>query len=449
MQLRFSHTRRAQLSAVGALAGLVALAACGVSPAAPAPAGAPAKTMQGPLRYRTWWAPTTAAHQTWWDFVKPDFEARFPGASLELEFVPFGEMFEKFVASVVGGDVPDAMHSSIVWGRDFWDQGALEDLSPYVARDASLAADKFIPAALFYNQAAKRVFGIPHEGPDANILYYNADHFRAVGLDPAPRAVDGWTWDDFLQATTRLTRPGGSGGERSGFLVPSVGLPEFAAWLYAQGATFYTKEETGVAFDNERGESVLQLYLDLVRRTGPPPEGVGRDLFLQGRVSILFANLFMIGDLRLPAVKPAFDWGVMAFPKGPLGQRRPNNVFVNMDVVPKASKRKDAAAAWLGYYAGLETGRERMRRIGRLNPRKAFYDSAEFKEAVADQAQTGRIPDLNAVGNAYPYLRFTEVTRDAKPFFTDALENRRSPKEAVREAARAANAVLAQLPKPG
>ena len=157
----------------------------------------------------------------------------------------------------------------------------------------------------------------------------------------------------------------------------------------------------------------------------------------------------MIGDLRLPAVRPAFDWGVMAFPKGPLGRSRSTNVFVNMDLVPKGSKRKDAAAAWLTYYAGLEMGRERMRRIGRLNPRKAFYDSAEFKEAVADQAQTGRIPDLNAVGNAYPFLRFTEVTRDARPYFTDALESRRSPKDAVREAARAANAVLGALPKAG
>jgi multiple sugar transport system substrate-binding protein len=435
------------LGAAGSV-GAAALAACGVSPAAPDAGGAGPAALKGTLRYRTWWAPTSAAHQTWWDFVKPDFETRFAGATLDLEFVPFGEMFDKFVASAAAGDVPDALHSSIVWARDFWDQGALEELSPYVARDASLAADKFIPAALHYNQAAKKVFGIPHEGPDANILYYNADHFRAVGLDPAPGAVEKWVWDDVLQAATRLTRPGAAGGaERTGFLVPNVGLPEFAAWVYTQGATFYTKEETGVGFDNERGESVLQLYLDLLRRAGPPPAGVGRDLFLQGQVSILFANLFMIGDLRLPAVRPAFDWGVMAFPKGPLGRSRSTNVFVNMDLVPRGSKRKDAAAAWLTYYAGLEMGRERMRRIGRLNPRKAFYDSAEFKEAVADQAQTGRIPDLASVGNAYPYLRFTEVTRDAQPYFAEALAGKRSPKEAVREAARAANGILGRLPQ--
>jgi ABC-type glycerol-3-phosphate transport system substrate-binding protein len=157
--------------------------------------------------------------------------------------------------------------------------------------------------------------------------------------------------------------------------------------------------------------------------------------------------MFMIGDLRLPAVRPAFDWGVMAFPRGPLGRRRSTNVFVNMDVVPRASRRKDAAAAWLAYYTGLEMGRERMRRIGRLNPRKAFYDSAEFKEATAEQAQTGRIPDLASVGNPYPYLRFTEVTRDARPFFAESIEGKRSPREAVREAARAANAILGTLPR--
>jgi hypothetical protein len=79
--------------------------------------------------------------------------------------------------------------------------------------------------------------------------------------------------------------------------------------------------------------------------------------------------------------------------------------------------------------------------------RKPFYDSAEFKEAAADRGQTGRIPDLASVGNAYPYLRFTEVTRDAQHFIAEAPAGNRCPKEAVRETARPANAIQGRLPR--
>ena len=195
------------------------------------------------------------------------------------------------------------------------------------------------------------------------------------------------------------------------------------------------------------GSGVGAAVLAASRDPGRAGRGWRQPLGPEGDAALPHLNLFMIGDLRLPAVRPAFDWGVMAFPRGPLGKARSTNVFVNMDLVPKGSKRKDAAAVWLNHYAGLEMGRERMHRIGRLSPRKAFYDSAEFKEAVSEQAQTGRIPDLASVGNAYPYLRFTEVTRDAQPFFAEALAGKRSPKDAAREAARAANAILGKLPQ--
>jgi hypothetical protein len=57
----------------------------------------------------------------------------------------------------------------------------------------------------------------------------------------------------------------------------------------------------------------------------------------------------------------------------------------------------------------------------------------------------GRIHDLASVGNACPHLRFTELTRDARPFVIEALEGKRSPKEAVREAVRAASTNLGKL----
>jgi multiple sugar transport system substrate-binding protein len=191
-------TRRHLMTAgLAAASGLVA-AACGV----PSPDAA---AVSGPLIYRTWWTPSTPPEKTWWEFVKPDFEAKHPGATLELEFIEFGQAYEKFVTSMAGGSLPDVMHGQTGYARDIWDLGALEDLSPFIAKTPSLAMSNFIPASLFYNQIGGKVYGIPHEGPDATILFYNAAHLESVGLDASPTAVDAWSWDDLVQATTKLT----------------------------------------------------------------------------------------------------------------------------------------------------------------------------------------------------------------------------------------------------
>jgi multiple sugar transport system substrate-binding protein len=436
--VRGPRTRRTLFASAAGASGAL-LAACGPG----TPAGPPAPVRQGTLVYRTWWAPSTEAHKTWWEFVKPDFEAKHPGVTLTLEFFEFGAAYEKFAASLAANDLPDAMHSSTVWGRDFWNLGALEELSPYVARTPALAMDKFIPAALFYNQAGGKVYGIPHEGPDASLFFYNASHFAAAGLDPAPRAVDRWTWDDLVQAASRLTRRGAE-GERVGLALPPLGVRPLATWLHTQGGSFYTREQTGVGFDNERGESVVQHYLDLRSRAGPPPAGVHRDLFLQGQASIIYANLFLIGDFKLPALKPAFDWGVLPFPKGPQGPAPAAATFVNMDVVPKGGKRKDLAHTWLTYYTGLEMGRARLRLIGRANPRKEFYDTPEFKAEVAAHPQAARIPEMAAVGAMIPFLRATEIGKEVEPVLVEAGEGKRGPREALREAARLANQILSR-----
>ena len=134
----------------------------------------------------------------------------------------------------------------------------------------------------------------------------------------------------------------------------------------------------------------------------------------------------------------------MAFPKGPQGATQATAAFVNMDVVPKGSKRKDLAHTWLTYYTGLEMGRARLRLIGRANPRKEFYDTPEFKAEVAAHPQAARIPEMAAVGTVIPFLRATEVGKEVEPVLVEAGEGKRGPREALREAARLANQILSR-----
>src|SRR5690242_5367135 len=100
-------TRRTHLlvAATASAAGLL-VAACGrrgTSETAPSTTKA---ALTGTLRYRTWWAPSSPPEKTWWEFVKPDFEAKHPGATLDLEFIDASQAYQKFVTSMASGDLP-------------------------------------------------------------------------------------------------------------------------------------------------------------------------------------------------------------------------------------------------------------------------------------------------------------------------------------------------------
>ncbi|CAA9274399.1 MAG: hypothetical protein AVDCRST_MAG77-3342 [uncultured Chloroflexi bacterium] len=419
-------------------------AACGTASQSGSTPPAGRQALQGTLVYRTWWTPAMEPHRTWWEFVKSDFEAKHPGVTFTLEIVPIPQAFEKFVTSAAAGDVPDVYHASVSYGRDLWDMGGLDDLSPYISKTPALALDNFIPQSLTYNRVGNKVFGIPHEGPDGTLLLYNVSHFQAAGLDPSPKAVDAWTWDTFTQAAAKLTRRGEGGNDRVGFATAALTMNHFGAWLYSQDGSFYNKDQTAATFDNERGESVLNQYVTLNNRIGPRLQGAAVDLWQQGHASIYTANMFRVGALREQSLRPSFDWNVMAIPKGPLGKSPATNIFVNMDTMPKLGKHKDLAQAWLTYYTGLEMARARMRIVGQPNPRKDFFETPEFKQVAAAHPQSARIPQLSTVGGPNTFNRSTETVRDVEPILRDAADGKRTARDAIREAARVANRILAQ-----
>ena len=124
----------------------------------------------------------------WQDFLKEDFEAKNPGLKLKYVEVPFGgEFVQKVVAAHAAGSSADAVRSSVVWGRDFWDLGILQPLNPLIATDPEMSMDHYMPGALTYNQKEGEIYGIPVEGPDSYTLNYDKTLFLEAGIDPSFR----------------------------------------------------------------------------------------------------------------------------------------------------------------------------------------------------------------------------------------------------------------------
>ena len=161
------------------------------------------KEVTGTIEYWDWWNPTSGIEtKNWFEWLKADFEAQNPAAKIEFQFVPFGnEYVQKFQAAAAAGNPPDIMHSSIVWGRDFFDLGTLDTFNDFIKTDPEMAMNKFLDGALFYNQKEGKIYGIPMEGPDSRVLFWDKaallDRFSNTFDGNDPEGVAACVTDDF------------------------------------------------------------------------------------------------------------------------------------------------------------------------------------------------------------------------------------------------------------
>src|SRR5205823_6033935 len=193
-----------------------------------------------------------------------------PGAQLDMEYVPFGDYWKKYLTGVAANDVPDAMHTSVAWARDLFDLGTLATLNDDLRGAPDMSPDLLMPYTIRFSKAGDKFFGYPWEGPDASGgLFYNTGLFKEAGIDPAYEKVRNWTWDDLTQNAVKLTKRSGDDVQVAGFLVRNLNAADFAAGVYSQGGKFYRDDDSQreAAFADEgRGAKVVQQQLDLLNK---------------------------------------------------------------------------------------------------------------------------------------------------------------------------------------
>lgn len=428
------------------------LAACG----APATGGgAPtAKKVSGALTYMDWRLGGSPLDEQFYKAVSDGFVAKNPEVKFEQLQTAFGTPYlEKIVSMTAGGTPPDVIFSSIVWGRDLWSDGLLEDLGPYIARTPSVAANQYVDAAHIYDSWKGKTFGIPHVGPDFNVFYVNRSLLNEVGIASTDDALAKWTWDDLTAAHPKLLRRGGDGKlTRPGVIYnPAVNITNFAVLLMSNGGEFYNKDRSAVAFNDAKGRQVMQLKSDLHNKHKTDEElPAGMDIynkaFPEGGVPIMFAGSWNQRNfLSNPAVLSQ-DYTMINIPRGPSGSKQATVAWTNMNVMAKTSKNKDAAWAFIEHYSSLPVAIQQYEIWKQVSPRKDFSDSAAWKEAAKKYPSYTNFGKIAATGGAYPYIKFNDISTALSPLVKEAaIDGKRSVSDAVTEMERLANQILATV----
>jgi multiple sugar transport system substrate-binding protein len=149
------------------------------------------------------WMPWSA-HNQWltptYEQVAAGFSEQHPQTRLTLLPVPDGWLakLKTMIAAGTPPDVSDVHHGGQV--RDLGPSGQVIDLSPFLKRDAyPKSYVGWEPYRWLHKQ-----YGVPW-ALQSTAIFYNKALFDQAGV---AYPSDRWTWDDFVDAARRLTKPG-------------------------------------------------------------------------------------------------------------------------------------------------------------------------------------------------------------------------------------------------
>ncbi len=132
------------------------------------------------------------------------FERENPDIQVRVDIVGWGQYWQKMKTATVTNTAQDVWLMSPAYLEQYASAGHLMDLMPFVKADPTFKEDDYFPHAFdAYSYAGQgedlrpvkfgqgKLFGFTRDY-NGSILYYNRDHFDALGLAYPDET---WTWD--------------------------------------------------------------------------------------------------------------------------------------------------------------------------------------------------------------------------------------------------------------
>ncbi|MFD2094158.1 ABC transporter substrate-binding protein [Blastococcus deserti] len=248
--------------------------------------------------------------------VVEQFEEAHPGVTVKVETFPFAQYRDKMLVAMKGGTGPDVMTLDQVWTPEFAAAGLIAPLDDRIGESDVIKEDDFFEGAWQSNQYDDQMWGVPLNFDVWEQMYYNADLFRAAGLDPdnPPK-----TWSEWNDAAAKLNQPPNSFGigligckdETSSVLTDS--------FIFSNGGEIL--DESGdVVFDSPENVEAFEQYQTLLQYSPAGSAGACEqdvvNQFTAGKAAMILDGSWQQDTMKNAA---QFDWRI-ALPPAPDGK---------------------------------------------------------------------------------------------------------------------------------
>ncbi|MDF1664268.1 MAG: extracellular solute-binding protein, partial [Planctomycetota bacterium] len=181
------------------------------------------------LRFMFWGDP--AEVQTVRYYIN-EFQKETPGVTVDLIHQPSGVYRDNLRIRMIGQDAPDVMYLGLEDFAGFAEDGYLEPLDTFIAKDKEFKPDDFYGKIYEQFRYRGKLYGVAKDFATL-VLYYNKDLFDKWEV-PYPKPD--WTWDEFLETSKKLTHTGTPGGTKDEYgMVLETWTGQWLPWVWQNG----------------------------------------------------------------------------------------------------------------------------------------------------------------------------------------------------------------------
>jgi len=394
-------TRRTFLSVAALAAAPMGLAGCGgfTQQQDPEPTSSGSQAAQT-LTFTTWGTDNelSALRKT-----IERFEAANSGATVELNAVPYEQMFTNIDAQLQSNTAPDIFRVPYYTFGSYAGQGQLLDLGPLLEDDFQ---DRFTPQAWAAVQNEKSPFGVPHH-TDTSAILYNKDMFDAAGITSVPTTLEGaWTWEELEQVALQLRESLPAEKYPMAYNWQGNGVTRWLSWLFQADGRFLEEDLVTPAIDSDAGRAAVEFTSSFFTRNLVPQNDsvksttYASDIWYSETVAMTWAGAFLIPDA---ASTLEFNWGATYAPRN---KRGGSDFGGNALVATADTKVPELAASFLEFVTQEESMRDFCEAASLLPTRQdlvesgiTFTDRPELSEVFIGQASVVQPSDSGQVAS--------------------------------------------------
>ncbi|MEF3305647.1 ABC transporter substrate-binding protein [Paenibacillus sp. GYB003] len=342
---------------------------------------------------------------------------------------------EKLQVQAAAKKLPDVVSNGLLYTRFANDVMRAVPLDPFIKRDGYDISD-FFPTMLNLgkNEQGQQI-GMPY-GISTPILYYNADQFKAAGLDPDKPPQ---TWEEFTQVAKQLTRDGRYGAS----------VPIDFGWLYqavmqTYGGSMMSADGKMVGLDSEASVNAVQTIVDMVNKDKSMPllqQIQTFDAMAKGNVSMLVNTTAGISMIK-PTAK--FELRTAPFPTYG-GKRVVPAGGANLMLFSADKAKQEAAWDFIKFMIDPKQSVKISTSTGYMVSRKKALDDPDMQKFLTDNPvykATYEQVDVMVPWFNFPGTGGTRVQKIISDQIQAALQGQKTPKDAMKEAAKQANALI-------
>lgn len=362
--------------------------------------------------------------------VIPAFERTHPNIKVQNVTIPYDSLRQKLLAATAGGELPDVLRSDIIWVPEFAQLGVYVRLDRQL-RDFRKLAKLMFPGPLSTNRWKGGYYGLPLD-TNTRVLMYNRAALAKAGLRSPPK-----TFADMRRMGRKLKAKGvavfGEGGTGGWNVLP---------WIWSNGGNLTNAKITKATgyLNSAKSVAAIKLLVDLHRQGAARfvnlDGGLGTsDGLAKGRYGTILDGPWMFPIFA--GQYPDFRLRTGRVPRGAGGSV---SVVGGEDIVMTTTSKNKAQAATFIRFMLAPLAQTEMAKVGQMPVRKDLKARLtkihSYYGIFLDQLRNARART--------PHPQWPRIDKILETQVAKAIRGQQTPKQALTDAARQIDKLLAQ-----